>query len=239
MFLSVIIPAYNEEKRIVRTIEDSHEYLKTQNYEYEIIVVNDGSNDGTSKIVGDLSRAYPRVRLINLENNKGKGFAVKEGMRLSRGQFKLFMDADNSTTIANVDRFLPYLQKDIYDIVISSRQRPDSRILVEQPKARRFLGGVWRLVVKMIVPLALSDSQNGFKLFRREAANFLFSKQTIERWAFDVEILALARKFNFNIKEVGVEWKNDSDSRLSLVGMVHMLSELIQIRTNLWKKRYD
>lgn len=239
MFLSVIIPAYNEEKRIGETLIDVDKYLKSKNYDYEILVVNDGSNDTTGKVVLQLLPRIRYVRLIDLKENEGKGSAVQEGMRQARGQYKLFMDADNSTSIQNLDHFLPFLLKDGYDIVISSRRKAESRIIIEQPWSRRFLGGIWRLIVMMVIPLHLSDSQNGFKIFKREAANFLFSKQTIKKWAFDVEILALARKFQFNIKEVGVKWQNDKSTKLSLYGMIGMLKELIQIRTNLWKKNYD
>lgn len=239
MYLSVIIPAYNEEKRIGKTLEDIDRYLKDKNYDYEILVVNDGSRDTTSKVVSGCATAMPYVRVIDLKKNTGKGFAVAEGMRQARGQYKLFMDADNSTSIKNLDQFLPFLLKDGYDIVISSRRRPESKITIVQPWLRRFLGGMWRMIVSMLVPLHFSDPQNGFKLFKREAANFLFSKQTVERWAFDVEILALARKFQFNIKEVGVEWRNEKGSTLALSGMMGMLKELFRIRMNLWKKRYD
>ena len=238
MYISVIIPAYNEENRIKKTLIDANLFLKNKLFKYEILVVNDGSTDGTKEVVESYAQLIPELRIHNLDKNMGKGYAVREGMRLSYGMYKLFMDADNSTSISNLDHLMQYF-KDGYDIVISSRQKADSRLTIRQPLIRRILGGLFRKIVFFLVPIAVSDSQNGFKIFTRESANFLFSKQTVFGWAFDVEILALAQKFQFKIKEVGIEWKNDRDSRLKFKGMTKMLLDIITIRLNLLKNKYD
>ena len=149
----------------------------------------------------------------------------------------MFMDADNSTTVDQFGDFLPYFSQG-YDIVIGSRRIAGADITVKQPWFRDLLGGIFRLIVHTLVPLGVEDSQAGFKAFSKTVAEKLFPKQTIFRWAFDVEILAIARKAGFKIKEAPIKWINDSESHVKISGMVKMLFEVLQIRWNLWSGKY-
>lgn len=238
MCLSVIIPAYNEEKRIKKTLLSVNEYLSRQNYDYEILVVNDGSKDQTATLVSGLSPQVKNLRLIDNQKNHGKGWVVRQGMLEAQGDYRLFMDADNSTAIDHVEGFLPYFQQG-YDIVIGSRRIKGANIEVKQPWIRDFLGGVFRLIVHVLVPLGVTDSQAGFKIFSAKAAQAILPKQTLFGGSFDVEVLAIARKMRFKIKEVPIKWINDADSKFSgLNSMVRMLLEVLQIRWNLWTNKY-
>lgn len=237
MYLSVIIPAYNEERRIVKTLKSVHDFLKMQSYEYEILVVNDGSKDGTAEIVDSLKLQIAGLKLIDNKENHGKGWVVRQGILSAKGEVRLFMDSDNSTTVEQVVNFLPYFSHG-YDVVIGSRRAKGATIAVKQSWFRDFLGGAFRFLVHTIIPLGVKDSQAGFKAFSRKAAETIFPKQTIFRWAFDVEILALARKFGFKIKEIPIVWVNDSESHVKIGGMIKMLFEVLKVRKNLWTKKY-
>ncbi|TSC74380.1 MAG: Glycosyltransferases involved in cell wall bioproteini [Parcubacteria group bacterium Gr01-1014_44] len=238
MYLSVIIPSYNEEKRIAKTLLAVDDFLRRQNYEYEILVVNDGSKDKTAEVVGSLKEQVKNLKLIDEKINHGKGWVVRRGMLEAHGEFRLFMDADNSTTIDQVINFLPYFNSG-YDIVIGSRRMTGAVIAVHQPWIRDFLGGIFRFIVHMLVPLGVTDSQAGFKVFSQKAAEAVFKKQTIFRWAFDVEILAIARLLGFKVKEVPIHWVNDTESHVKLSGMIKMLLEVWRVRINLWRGKYD
>ncbi len=235
--LSVIIPAYNEEKRIEKTLLSVDEYLSKQSYDYEILVVNDGSKDKTAEIASGLAGKLRGLELIDNKENNGKGWVVRQGMLSAQGDYRLFTDADNSTTIDQIERFFPFFAQG-YDIVIGSRRLKDSVIAVKQAWIRDFLGGIFRLIVHMLVPLGVKDSQAGFKIFSKKAMGAIFPKQTIFRWAFDVEILAIANKLGFKIKEVPIKWVNDAQSHVKVGGMVRMLFEVLRIRWNLWTNRY-
>lgn len=237
MYLSVIIPAYNEEKRIEKTLLSVRAYLSRQNYEYEILVVSDGSKDNTIGVVSNLRNQILNLKILDDKENHGKGWAVQKGMLEAQGDYRLFMDADNSTTVDQVEGFLPYFLQG-YDIVIGSRRIAGADIAVRQSWTRDFLGGVFRLIVHTLVPLGAKDSQAGFKCFSRRATETVFQKQTIFRWAFDVEILAIACKLGFKIKEAPIKWENDAESKVRLSGMIKMLFEVLQVRWNLWANKY-
>lgn len=235
--LSVIIPAYNEEKRIEHTILETDQYLQKQSYDYEIIVVVDGAKDNTAGVVKSLEARLPKLKLMANEINHGKGYVVKQGMLAGTGDVRLFMDADNSTKIDHIERFLPFFDKG-FDIVVGSRRIEGSNIAVHQGFYRDFLGGVFRFIVHTLVPLGVTDSQCGFKAFTADAVNKVFPKQTLERFAFDVEILAIARKVGLKIDESPVTWLNDGASTVSFKWQVMMLLELVQVRLNLWSGKY-
>ena len=238
MLLSVIIPAYNEAKRIKKTLLTTSRYLKQQSYDYEILVVNDGSTDKTSLVVKQLSKTVPCLRLIDNRDNHGKGWVVRQGMRETRGDYRLFMDADNSTSIDQVAAMLPWFQKG-YDVVIGSRRIKGAKITVQQPWLRDVLGAVFRLLIHILVPLAVTDSQAGFKLFSQKSATLIFERQTIFRWAFDVELLAIAHAQGCTVKEVPIIWSNDASSHVKISGMINMLFEVTKIRLNLWDNLYS
>lgn len=239
MRLSVIIPAFNEEKRLPKTLLEVDEYLEKQGYEYEILVVSDGSTDRTAEKVKGLMGQVENLRLIDNKENHGKGYVVRQGMLEARGDFRLFMDADNSTSIEHIEKMWPEFKKGS-DIVICSRDIKGSVIAVSQPLWRKRLGDIFNLIVQIISGLwGMWDTQCGFKGFTKKAAQEIFSKATINRWAFDVEVLVLARKHGLQIKEVPVTWINDSHSRVSFGGMVQMLLEVAQVRINMFRRVYD
>lgn len=237
MKLSVVIPAYNEEKRIGHTLKEADAFLSGQGYDYEILVVVDGSPDNTAGVVKELAATMPKIKLVDNKENHGKGAVVRQGMLEATGDIRMFMDADHSTKIDHIASFLPYFEQG-YDLVIGSRRIEGANIAVHQPFIRDFLGGVFRFVVHTIVPLGVTDSQCGFKAFTADAAKRVFPKQTIERWAFDVEILAIARKLDLKIKEAPVTWINDQASTVRLSGMIRMLLEVAEVRLNLWSGKY-
>jgi glycosyltransferase involved in cell wall biosynthesis len=237
MYLSVIIPAYNEAQRIGTTLYAVDSYLRDRQYEYEIIVVNDGSQDETAEVVEQAMKDIPRLRLINNKTNHGKGWVVRKGMLSAKGLFRLFMDADNSTSIENLEQLFPYA-KEGHDVVVSSRRIAGAEVEVEQNIVRNFLGAAFRMIVRTIVPVGVIDTQNGFKLFTARAAEDIFRRQRTFTWAFDVEVLAIARLLNFSIKEVPIHWINDGRSHVTAKGMVRMLLEVFQIRWQLWSGTY-
>lgn len=238
MHLSVVIPAYNETHRLPKTLWSVSSYLQKQEYDYEIVVVDDGSRDNTVDAVRVLQSEIPRLKLIANAQNRGKGYVVRQGMLASQGEFRLFMDADNATTIDHVERMWPEVEKGA-DVVICSRDIPGSVLPVAQPWWRRRLGDVFNLIVQATSGLfGIWDTQCGFKGFTAEAAESIFPKARIDRWAFDVELLVIARKAGLTIVEVPVTWVNDPDSKVKLKGMIRMLLEVAQIRWNTMKGLY-
>jgi dolichyl-phosphate beta-glucosyltransferase len=238
MYLSIIIPCLNEEKRIEQTLYAINDFLKIKNYpSCEILVVDNGSDDKTKEIVLNLMQTVEGLRLIE-RHSHGKGYAVKEGMLSAVGDYRLFTDADNSTDISHLDKLLSFAEEG-YDVVISSRKAEGAVILNPQPPHRVFLGNLFQLIVKTIIPLGIHDTQNGFKLFTREAAEKVFRHQTIFYWAFDVEILAIAQRVGLRIKEVPITWRDDDRSAMRLKGMIRMLIEVLAIRIRLWTHSYS
>lgn len=235
--LSVVIPAYNEASRIGKTLLSVSDFLKKQNYESEILVVNDGSKDNTAQVVSGLGAQIPNLKLVDNKENHGKGWVTKQGMLKATGDVRLFMDADNSTKVDEIEKFLPYFEQG-NDVVIGSRRIQGSNIAVHQPWFRDFQGWVFRFIVHTFVPVGVTDSQCGFKAFTAKAAEAIFFKQTIYRWAFDVEILMLASKAGLKIKELPITWVNDIESHVKLSGKINMLLEVMEIRWNLLTGKY-
>jgi len=230
--LSVIIPAYNEEKRIPKTLREIDKFLSKQNFNYEIIVVSAGSKDKTCEVVENLQSEIRNLKLICEKESKGKGFAVKRGILAAKGKFRLFTDADNSTPIEEIEKFWPEFKKGA-DIVIASREKKGAILDPPQPLFRRFVGEVFKYLRKIIVGLwGIEDTQCGFKCFKGEVAEKIFNKMKTERFAFDVEILLIAKKEGFKIKEVPVYWKNDLQSKVKFSSMFEMFFDLLKIRLN-------
>ena len=238
-YLSVIIPAYNEEKRLPQTLREIDEYLKKQSFESEIIVVSDGSTDRTVEVVRNLMGGIKNLRILDFKENMGKGFGVKEGMLKALGNFRLFTDADNSTTIEQVEKMWPYFE-DGYDIVIGSRDVKGAILDPPQPLFRRLTGEAFKYFRKIIVGLwEIEDSQCGFKCFTKKASEDILPKCKINRFAFDPEILLIAQKLGYKIKEIPIYWKNDLQSKVKLKSMLKMLLDLFKIRLNDIKRIYD
>jgi dolichyl-phosphate beta-glucosyltransferase len=239
MHLSVIIPAYNEEKRLPKTLTEIDEYFKKQAYDYEILVVNDGSRDKTAEIVRGFTPVIKNLRLIDNKKNRGKGFVVKQGMLMAKGEYRLFTDADHSTSIDQIEKIWPEFQKG-YDIVIGSRDIKGAILDPAQAWPRRISGEIFKLLRKIILNLwEVEDTQCGFKGFKARAAEKVFPKCKIERFSFDPEILLIAKKMGYKIKEVPVHWKNDPESKVKLKSAIKMAIDLLKIRWNLMSpKKY-
>jgi|SRR3989344_89967 len=239
MYLSVIIPAYNEEKRIGETLKSIDEYLRRQNYEYEIIVINDGSQDKTAELVRGMESSISGLRLMDNKENHGKGYVIRQGMLQATGELRLFTDADNSTSMDHLDRFIQHIIQG-QNVVIGSIAVHGHKVAPgSEPIWRRVLGKLGNLFIQIMAVPGIHDTQRGFKLFTAEAAKDIFPKLTIARWGFDVEVLALARKFGHKIKELPVDWKNDPNSTVGLRAYFQVLIETVTIRWNLITGRYN
>ncbi|MCX6760909.1 MAG: glycosyltransferase family 2 protein [Candidatus Nealsonbacteria bacterium] len=239
MYLSVIIPAYNEEKRIAKTLENIDKYLSKQEYDYEIIVASDGSKDKTAEVVKSLIPRIKNLNLIDNKENNGKGYVVRQGLLSAKGDFRLFTDADNSTSIDQIEKIWPEV-KNGYDIIIGSRDIKGAVLDPPQPWIRNIiLGEGFKLFRKIVIGLwRTEDTQCGFKFLTKKAAENILPKCKIDRFAFDPEILVVGRKMGYKIKEVPVLWKNDLDSKVKIGSMVKMALDLFVIRKNLIIRAY-
>ena len=230
VYLSIIIPAYNEEKRIGPSLEAIRAYLERQTFTGEVIVVDDGSTDRTAEVARALLDGKIPFRILRRTKNLGKGYSVKEGVLASAGEIILFTDADLSTPIEEVDLFLQRIDEG-FDVVIGSRAIPGCDIRVRQAAAREAMGKFFNRLVRMFVMKGCLDTQCGFKAFRRPAALDLFGRLKTAGFSFDVEIILLARKLGYRLAEVPVVWCNSRPSRVRMThGSWHMLKELWRIR---------
>ena len=236
--LSIIVPAYNEEHRIPPTLERLHQFLQTQPLRYEIIVVDDGSKDDTCGVV--LRCGLPDVRLVRQLPNKGKGAAVRRGMLAARGQIRVMCDADCSMPPEQLPRLLAPIIACEAQIAIGSRYAEGAKTDVKQPFYRVLWSRLCNKVIQRSLVPGIRDTQCGFKAFTAEAARDLFGSARIDGWAFDLEILALARRRGFAIAEVGVEWADDGRSRVNpLKDMWKVIKEALVIRKNLRRGVYN
>ena len=236
--LSVIVPAYNEEGRLQKTLAEIDKYLRKQSYSYEILVVNDGSKDRTAEVAKNLMSEIKNLKATGYEKNQGKGYAVRFGMLEARGEYRLFTDADNSTSIDQVERMWPEFKAG-YDIVIGSRDIKGAKLSVAQSWIRMRIGDVFNLLVQITCGLwGIWDTQCGFKGFTKKATEDIFPKCRINRFAFDPEILVIAKKMGYKIKEIPVTWVNDPESKVKIKSMIKMGIDLIKIRLNLIKNLY-
>ena len=225
--ISIVIPAYNEERAIATAIRRAADYFSRSGKSFEIIVVDDGSADHTSERVREEMRSHPMLRLLRNDTNQGKGFSVKRGALSASGEWILFLDADLSTQPEEFEKLKPAMQD--HDIVIGSRVLRDSVIAVHQPFLREWAGRFFNKVVQWYLGLPLSDTQCGFKCFNRRT-KILFEKQTLAGWAFDVELLFLAQKMGFRIAEAPVVWTNDPTSTVRPRDVLAVLRDLRQIK---------
>ena len=210
-YLSVVVPAYNEERRLPETLDTVCAFLAAKAYSWEILVADDGSDDATSSIVDRATRVDDRVRLVPLPH-RGKGWAVKNGMLAARGEYRFLCDADLSMPIDLLDRLIPDGDPAL-DIVIGSREASGARRIGE-PRRRWLMGRVFNAITRILAVPGISDTQCGFKVFRATAAETLFALQTLDGFAFDAEILFLARKRGFSVAEVGIDWHYRSESKV-------------------------
>ncbi len=238
--LSVIIPAYNEESRLGSTLDAFAAYLNGTTGPYELIVVDDGSTDGTADVVREQQQGCDQVHLLRNDGNRGKGYSVRRGMQQARGELILFADADNSTPIEELEKLLRAIEAGA-DIAIGSRGLPESLLELRQPRHREYMGRMFNLIVRLLTRLPFRDTQCGFKLFRRDAAKDLASRQTLHGWAFDVELLHVAvRKRGYEVAEVPVRWINSPRTTLNaLTDSLDMLRELLRIKWQDLRGRYE
>lgn len=241
--LTIVIPAYDEEKRIGRSLEDILQFLTTVTYRAEVVVVNDGSKDKTAEIVAEqIERFRERgheLRLLTNRPNRGKGYSVKRGLSEARGDVVLFTDADLSSPITEAPKLLDPLFEDRADVAFGSRALNRKLIGVRQPLLRDFGGRVFNLILRAITGLKFKDTQCGFKAFKRETAQPVFELQSIERFGFDPEVLYIAKKQKLRLIEVPVVWNDSEGSTVNYASdSVTMVMDLVRIRLNDIKGRY-
>ncbi len=239
MYLSVIIPAYNEEKRLPGTIKSINKYLSDQHYSWEIIIVSDGSQDKTVEVARSLNSIVKNLTVIDNKDNHGKGYVVRQGLLAASGDYRLFTDADNSTHINHLKKMLPAFEKG-YDYVIGSRDIKGAVLDPPQPWLRQRIGDIFNLMVQIVVGLwGIWDTQCGFKGLTRALAEDILPECKIDRWAFDPEMLIIAKKKGYKIKEIPVLWKNDLQSKVKLKHTLRMAVDLFKIRWNLITQQYN
>jgi glycosyltransferase involved in cell wall biosynthesis len=237
--ISIVIPAYNESARIETALARVMECIEAQGWDAEVLVVDDGSRDATPEIVQAWMQRYSRLHLIQNAGNRGKGYSVRNGLLQAAGEIVMFTDADLSAPMEEAERLFAAIAEGA-DVAIGSRWLEKQRQTIHQPLYRRFFGRCFNAVTRIVMGLPFKDTQCGFKAFRRPAAQVIFRLQRIERWGFDPEILFIARKLKYTIREVPVTWGHDERSRMSyLKDGMKMLEDMAVIRTNSLAGRYD
>ncbi|HLG14228.1 MAG TPA: dolichyl-phosphate beta-glucosyltransferase [Blastocatellia bacterium] len=244
LLLSIVIPAYNERERIGRSLDDVLRFLSSQPYRAEVIVVDDGSSDGTAAVVvariEDYRRSGEELRLLTNNPNRGKGYSIKRGISEAAGDIVLFSDADFSSPITEAPKLIDPIIEGCADVTFGSRALDRSLIGVRQPLLRDFGGRVFNLLMKTVTGLRFKDTQCGFKAFRRDSALPVFRLQRIERFGFDPEVLYIARKRGLKLLEVPVAWNDSEGSKVSyLRDSPKMFLDLLMIRLNDLRGRYD
>jgi dolichyl-phosphate beta-glucosyltransferase len=239
IYLSLIIPAFNEEGRITKSLDRILRYLQSQPYSSEIIIVDDGSHDRTSDLVQERFEKHPEVRIHQQPRNLGKGAAVKQGMLLGNGEYLFFSDADLSVPIETLPDFLTQLENH-FDVAIGTRRKAGAAIEVHQPFYRELLGRTYTTLSNRLLGLQVSDFTCGFKGFRREAARYLFSRQQLKNWSFDAEILYLAQLKGYRVLEAPVTWRDDRATKVRLGrDIFRSFLELLQIRLYDYQGKYQ
>jgi dolichyl-phosphate beta-glucosyltransferase len=229
---TIVIPAYNEGARIERALVEVLRTLDEKQWDAEVIVVNDGSRDNTAEIVRSFVAADRRVRLLENDRNRGKGYSVRNGLLHGAGKIVMFTDADLSAPMEEAERLFTAIREGA-DVAIGSRWLERSRQTIHQPLYRQFFGRCFNMMTRMVMRLPFADTQCGFKAFRRDAAQTIFQLQRIERWGFDAEILFIALRRGYRIREVPVTWGHDERSRISyLRDGIRMLEDLAYVRWN-------
>jgi dolichyl-phosphate beta-glucosyltransferase len=232
--LSVVIPAFNEQARLPETLRQVIRYLSAQSYRAEILIVDDGSTDHTAAIVSHWPASGIPIGLLTHPGrlNRGKGAAVQLGMSACRGRFRLFMDADNSTSLDHVEGFWPAFDRGC-DVVIGSRSLPGSKVVVHQPKYKEIAGRMGNRLIQALAVPGICDTQAGFKMFSERSAEAIFPRLTVQRWGFDIEVLAVARALDYKIQELPIVWINASGSKVGLGSYFEVLREVWRVRRNI------
>jgi glycosyltransferase involved in cell wall biosynthesis len=238
--ISIVIPAYNEEARLPSTLSAILAFAAARNFaSCEVLVVNDGSTDGTAAAATQFQTAHPELRLLENPGNRGKGYSVRHGMLEARGEWILFTDSDLSAPIEELDKLIEAARAAGAAVAIGSRALDRSLIATHQSWFRETAGRIFNLMMRLATGLPFSDTQCGFKLFQREAAREVFRRQRIERWGFDAEVLFLARRLGFQTIEVPVRWSHSEGTKVSMFrDSVNMFLDLFRLRWNQLRGRY-
>jgi len=238
-YLSIVIPAYNESARIEQTLDRVMACIEAQNWDAEVLIVDDGSRDDTPEIIARWMKVFPRLHLVQNPGNRGKGYSVRNGLLQAAGEIVMFTDADLSAPMEEANRLIEAINNGA-DVAIGSRWLDRTRQTIHQPMYRQVFGRCFNWITRTIMGLPYKDTQCGFKAFRRPVAQIIFRLQRIERWGFDPEILFIARKLHYSVREVPVTWGHDERSRMSyLKDGLKMLEEMAYIRYNSIFGRYD
>lgn len=236
--LSVIVPCYNEEKRFPNGFAHYYSYLKKQNYPWELILINDGSKDSTLKLMQRAARGKPNIKIISYSPNHGKGYAIVQGIKAANGRYVLFSDIDHSVPIETIESFYKYFDTGA-DVVIGSRRVKGAKILLHQKPIREFLGRGFTLLVRFLVDFKIRDATCGFKVFKKEAARKIFEKITVFDWAFDAEIIYIAKILGYKIAQAPVSWSDVKGTKVNLKrDILRSLTGLAKIRTNDFLGKY-
>jgi len=232
--ISVVIPAYNEERRLPATLASIAGYFEARACpSWEVVVVNDGSRDGTAAVTRKFAESQPCVRLVENPGNRGKGYSVRHGMMQAEGEWILFTDSDLSAPIEELDKLTDAAREQKAQVAIGSRALNRKLIEVRQSWFRETAGRIFNLLMRSMTGLPFSDTQCGFKLFERAAAREIFRRQQIERWGFDAEVLFIARKLGYRMVEVPVRWSHSEGTKVSMFrDSVNMFADLFRIRRN-------
>lgn len=236
LFISIVIPVYNEERRITLFLQSVIDYLLQKDFSYELVIVDDGSRDRTIAVTESLlkEKLPGTYRIIKLPANKGKGAAIKEGMLQAKGDYIFFMDADGSTSIHEIDSFIPHFSPDD-DIYIATRT-----IKHQAPLKRKFFGYGYIYLANFLLQLKISDFTCGFKCYTHNSAQKIFSKQLLNNWSFDAEDIFIARKYGYKIKQIPVYWKHVGASKVKVLKYVFICAlDLLRIRYNNFQRKYS
>ena len=233
--VSIVIPAYNEAHRLPPTLDALAQWMSGFAWPVEVWIVVEPGTDGTREIATAAAARQPNLHVLANPEHRGKGFAVRTGMLAATGEYIFYMDADLSVPLRDVDRFVEYLRTHPEaDVLLGNRQHPESKIVLEQSWLRRRMGQTFNLILRQLALAGVQDTQCGFKAFRRPAANAIFSRQRLDGFAFDVEVLLLTRKLGLTVVDLPVEWRNSPESKVHMIrDSVRMLADAIRIRRTL------
>ncbi len=241
-YLSVIIPAYKEGERIGHNLLEIEKFLSQKDYDYEVLVVVDGSPDNTAEVAGNYSSQVRNLRVIENKENHGKGYVIRQGLLEAKGEYRVFLDADGSTSITHLDKFMTEFENG-YDVVIGSRKIEGSYIQVHQPKYREIMGEGGNWLIRIVLGLwSYPDTQCGFKMLSGKAAQEIASRMVVDRFGFDFELVILAEKLGFKVKQMPVRWLNEEGSTVSLTGpngFIQVLIDLFKTRGRLIAGKYN
>ena len=240
-YLSVIIPAYNEEERITTTLDAVYSYLRQQAYTWEMLIVQDGGTDNTPAVVEAFARGKEQIRWLPRSQNRGKGYTIRQGMLAARGQIRLYTDADNSTDMSHFDKMKPLFDAGA-EVVIGSRDRKDAVGATQatpQPAFKRFLGNAGNLIIQLFVVPGIWDTRCGFKAFTAQAAARIFAAAKMDGFSIDDEALALARRFGYQIKIIPAYWINVAGTHVTKLDYIKNIFEAVRIRWNLMTGVYN